>query len=140
MKKLFLALFVSVLVLGCEKEDSESENLELVGVWNLVHAEYKQFEAGELIWEDVDTPDNLVQYFKFSSDGSFEYYSKYVGGDDADIVSGKYTLDGNNLVLSEGDMEVVFDYQINREEELVLYNEYTMEGYDYEATTVYAKE
>ncbi|WP_010664835.1 lipocalin family protein [Marinilabilia salmonicolor] len=140
MEKLFFSVFVITLLFGCSEDDSTSIDSELIGKWNFVSSNIKQYEDNELIWEGDDSSDGLTEYYQFDSDGSFEYYSRYESEDELETIIGTYSTEGDNLNLSAEDQSVSFDYQINQKVELVLYNEYSVEGSDYEMTSIFEKE
>lgn len=106
MKKiLYIFLTLSILSIGCSKEDDDITTIETT----TTHLDSKLY--GE--WERYSDPNDY--YYSFSSNGKWGYWITYLGGSPADESSGDWWIEGDQLFLQyqSSSSTTIFDYTVS---------------------------
>lgn len=124
MKKIILSTFVIILFFGACKPDPEIAPPSLVGKWNVVNYQTKEWINGTVVSDDnyIGKP---ADYFDFKSDNTLSFNIDGFG------LNVNYQLQTDSKVVINGDTYTIQTLTANNATLYLKYN-YTSTNYDEE--------
>ena len=111
MKKLLLIVLPLLLIVGCEDEKAETEQVDpLVGVWDMTSASIlvqSNPSTTITITKDADNFETMI----LGEDGTYSYSGKMNG--EADSGSGSWSSTANKLTIIEDGETTIIDFSIS---------------------------